>query len=347
MKKLFSGIVILTSLLLGACGGKTEEKAAPAPTPEKPAATAEAATKKGVKDLKIGIALSTGGLGDKSFNDSAYRGLEKSKAELGVNFKYVEPASPAEDEQFLREYADAGYDLVIATGFQMKTAAEKVAKEYPKVKFAMIDDVIELPNVKNLTFKEDEGSFLAGAAAAMVSKTGTVGFVGGIEVPLIQKFQKGFEAGAKYVNPNIKVISIYVGGQNPFNDPVKGKEIALSEVKQGADVIYQAAGATGIGVIDAAKEAKIFAIGVDSDQDDVAVGTVLTSMLKNIDVAVFETVKSIVEDNFKSGTHAYGIKENGVGLTEFKNTKDVIGAENLKKLDEIKAKFDSGELSIK
>lgn len=335
MKKIFSALLMLTMLLLVACGGKTEEKAAA------PAAKAEAS------GLKVGIVLSTGGLGDKSFNDSAYRGLEKAKAELGVDFKYVEPASPSEDEQFLREYADAGYDLIIATGFQMTKAAEKVSKDYPNIKFAMIDDVINATNVKSLIFKENEGSFLAGAAAAMASKTGVIGFVGGIEVPLIQKFEKGYNEGAKYVNPNIKVINIYVGGQNPFNDPVKGKEIALSEIKQGADVIYQAAGGTGIGVIDAAKESKVFAIGVDSNQDDVAPGTVLTSMLKNVDVAVFETVKAVKEGTFKPGIQEFGVKENGVGLTDFKNTKDAIGEENFKKLDAIKSDISFGKIIVK
>lgn len=331
MKKIFSGLVILTTLLLGACGGKTEEKAV---------------AKKTDKDLKVGIVLSTGGLGDKSFNDSAYRGLERAKAELGVNFKYIEPASPSEDEQFLREYAEAGYDLIVATGFQMKNAAEKVAGDYPNLKFVVIDDVIDKPNTKSLIFKEAEGSFLAGAAAAMASKTGIVGFVGGIEVPTIQKFQKGYEQGAKYVNPSAKVISIYVGGQNPFNDPVKGKEVALAEIQQGADVIYHGAGATGIGVIDAARESKVLAVGVDSNQDDVAPGTVLTSMLKNVDVAVFETVKDLKANIFEAGVKEFGVKENGVGLTDFKNTKDIIGEENLKKLDQIKADIASGKIVV-
>ncbi|MGL4403889.1 MAG: BMP family lipoprotein [Fusobacteriaceae bacterium] len=342
MKKLISGLVVLSSLLLTACGGSKE---AAKPTEEK--ATQNTAAAPATSSLKVGIVLSTGGLGDKSFNDSAHRGLEMAKKDLGVEFKYVEPASSAEDEQFLREYADANYDLIIATGFQMTDAAKKVAADYPNIKFAMIDDIIESPNTRNLLFKEDEGSFLMGAVAAMMSKTGTIGFVGGIEVPLIQKFQRGYEQGAKYVNSGAKVLTVYAGGQNPFNDPLKGKEIAISQIKQGADVVYHAAGATGIGVIEGAKELGKYAIGVDSDQDDVAPGVVLTSMLKNIDVAVYDTVKSVVDGNFKTGTHIFGVAENGVGTTDFRNTKDIIGAENLAKLQEIIAKIKSGEIVVK
>lgn len=335
MKKLFSGLVVLSTLLLAACGG-SKEAAKPADA---------AATDK--KPLKVGIVLSTGGLGDKSFNDSAYRGLENAKKDLGIEFKYVEPASPAEDEQFLREYADANYDLIIATGFQMKDAADKVAKDYPNIKFAMIDDVVDSANTRNLLFKEEEGSFLMGAVAAMMSKTGTIGFVGGMEIPLIQKFQRGYEEGAKYINPNVKVLTVYVGGQNPFNDPLKGKEAALSEIKQGADVVYHAAGATGIGVIEGAKEAGKYAIGVDSDQDDVAKGVVLTSMIKKVDTAVYDTVKSVTEGKFENGTHSFGVAEDGVGTTDFRNTKEIIGEANLKKLDEIIAKIKSGEIVVK
>lgn len=298
------------------------------------------------KPLRVGIVLSTGGLGDKSFNDSAYKGLEKAKEDLGIEFKYVEPASPAEDEEFLRQYADADYDLIIATGFQMTEAAKAVAADYPDLKFAMIDDVIDLPNVKSLTFKEEEGSFLVGALAAMMSKTGTIGFVGGMENPLIKKFQVGYEQGAKYVNPKIKVLSVYTTGPNPFNDPVRGKENAISEINQGADVVYHAAGGTGIGVIDAAKEKGVYAIGVDSDQDGVAPGTVLTSMIKRVDVAVYDTVKSVKDGDFKPGLTVYGVAENGVGMTDFKFTKEKIGAEKIAKLDEIAKKIADKEIIV-
>lgn len=299
------------------------------------------------KPLKVGIVLSTGGLGDKSFNDSAYRGLEKAEKDLGIKFKYVEPASPAEDEEFLREYAEAGFDLIIATGFQMTQSAKVVAADYPETNFVMIDDIIDLPNVRSIKFKEEEGSFLVGVVAGMMTKNNAVGFVGGMENPLIKKFEIGYEQGAKYVNPDIKFYSVYTTGPNPFNDPVRGKENAISEINQGADVLYHAAGGTGMGVIAAAKEKGVYAIGVDSNQDGVAPGTVLTSMLKNIDVAVYETVKSAVNGKFEPGVAVYGIKENGVGTTDFEFTKDIIGQDKINKIQEIKEKVVSGEIVVK
>lgn len=299
------------------------------------------------KDVKkIGIVLSIGGLGDKSFNDSAFRGLENAKKDLGIEFSHVEPQSPSEDEQYLRKYAEAKYDLVIAVGFLMKDACEKVAKEFPETKFAIIDSVVELPNVASIVFKEEEGSFLVGALAAMMSKTGTIGFVGGIDVPLIRKFLAGYEHGAKYVNPKIQVKSLFVGGQNPFSDPVKGKESTFSLIKQKADVVYHAAGGTGLGVIEGAKEQKVFAIGVDSDQDYIAEGTVLTSMMKYVDNAVYATVKDVVNGTFTAGIHSLGLKEDGVGTTSFTYTKTVIGDENIKKLEQIKKDIIDGKIII-
>lgn len=328
MKKLFVLFALLALVLLSACGGSKEK------------------SKGSESGLRVGIVLSTGGLGDKSFNDSAYRGLEMAKKELGIEYRYVEPASPSQDEGFLREYAEAGFDLVIATGFLMRDAAVNVARDFPDVKFAIIDEVIDAPNVSSLVFAEDEGSFLVGALAAMMSENNFVGFVGGMEIPLIQKFQRGYEMGARYVNPNIRLGSLYTSGPNPFNDPVRGKENAISLIRQGADVVYHAAGGTGIGVIDAAREAGIFAIGVDSNQDDIAKGVVLTSMIKNVDVAVFNTVKDILEGNFQSGTQVFGVADGGVGTTEFEFTRDIIGSENLAKLEEIKTKISNGEIKF-
>ena len=180
----------------------------------------------------------------------------------------------------------------------------------------------------------------------MMSKTGVISFVGGMEVPLIKRFGDGYAQGAKYINPDIKVLSLYVGGQNAFNDPVRGKEGALSQIKAGSDVVYHAAGASGIGTIDAAKEKGVYAIGVDSNQDDVAPGVVLTSMVKNIDVVLLDTIRALTKGEFVTGTHQYGIKENGVGTTDFSLTKEIIGEGNLKKLSEIQEKIKSGEIVV-
>ncbi|WP_047383219.1 MULTISPECIES: BMP family protein [unclassified Cetobacterium] len=298
-------------------------------------------------NLKIGLVLSTGGLGDKSFNDSAYRGLEMAKKDLGIDFKYVEPKTSLEDEDFLREYADAGYDFIIGVGFPMKDAIENVARDYPELKFAMIDNSTSEENVKNLLFRENEGSFLMGALAAMMSKTGVVGFVGGIDMPLINKFKDGYEQGARYINPEIKVLSAYIGGTSAFSDPLKANEMATMHIKQGADVLYHAAGGSGLGVLEAAKDNGIYAIGVDSDQDDFIKGTVLTSMMKNVDIAVYNTVQSILNNEFKGGDFYYGLAEGGVGTTDFRNTKDIIGTDKIENLQIIVEKIKSKEIIIK
>ena len=296
--------------------------------------------------FKAGIVLGLGGLGDKSFNDSAFRGLEMAKKNFGIKYKYVEPTSNAENAQYLRLFAEGGYNLTIATGFLMKNDCAVVAKEFPKNKFAIIDETVDAPNVVSLVFKEEQGAFLVGALAGLMTKTNIIGFVGGAEVYLIKKFEEGYKQGAKYVNPKIKVLTLYTSGPNPFGDPVQGKLNATSEIKQGADILFHAAGGTGVGVIEAAKENKVYVIGCDSNQDDVAPGTVLTSLIKNVDVAVSTTIKKMLEGKFTPGIEKFGLKENGVSLTDFKNTKDKIPAKVFDKLDDIKKKIINGEINI-
>lgn len=326
MKKILLILTVMFSLLLTGCGSKKEV----------------------VKEekTKVGIVLSVAGLGDKSFNDSAYRGLKKAEEELGIEFKYVEPNSPAEDEGFLREFAENDFDLVIGMGFMMMDSVEKVSKEFPDTNFAIIDSVVDTPNTMSINFSEDEGSFLMGALASMMSETGTIGFIGGMEVPLIKKFEVGYVAGAKYVNEDIKPLILYISGPNPFNDPVRGKEAGKSLISQGADVIYHAAGPTGIGMFAAAKEAGIYAIGVDSNQDAEEKGTVLTSMMKNIDTTLYNVVKDLKAGNFKSGTVVFSVAENGVGTTEFEFTKDIIGEEKIAKLKDIEEKLRNKEIKF-
>ncbi len=338
MKKLITVLSIMATLVLFvvACGSKPAEG-------EQKSEGAGAAKK------SVAIVYSTGGKGDKSFNDSAFRGLQQAQQELGITFKEYEPKdATAEAENVLRQFAESGeHDLIIGVGFTMKDAVTAVATAFPDQKFAIVDEEVDLPNVASLKFKEHEGSFLVGALAAMMSKTNTVGFVGALESPVIQKFQAGFEQGAKYVNPNIKTLSVYLGGANPFNDPASAKAKTETLIQQGADVVYHAAGGSGNGMFQAVKEKGVFAIGVDSNQDDIIPGFVLTSMLKNVDTAVFNTIKSVLDGKFEAKVQEFGINENGVGTTDFKLTKDKIGEENIKKLEQIKEDIKAGKIQVK
>ncbi|SJZ31561.1 BMP family lipoprotein [Selenihalanaerobacter shriftii] len=281
------------------------------------------------ENFKVGIVLSSGGKGDKSFNDSAIRGLERAKKEFDIEYKYIEPKEVSAAEKGLRFLAQNGYDLVIGVGFMQKDAVDKVSKEFKDTKFALIDDVVKRDNVASLTFKEHEGSFLAGALSALlttheevkgINNEEVVGFLGGMNMPLIHKFELGYTSGVEYINKqegtNVKVKIAYAGtSPSAFNNPAKGKEIALSQYDNGADIIYHASGGTGGGLFKAAAKTGNYAIGVDSDQDWVQPGFVLTSMLKQVDNAVYQTVKAVKNDNFQAGVQEFGLEEEGVGLT--------------------------------
>ncbi|OXS26543.1 MAG: hypothetical protein BI182_02210 [Acetobacterium sp. MES1] len=253
------------------------------------------------RPFKVGIVLSIGGLGDKSYNDLAYESTRLAQEKLGIEFSYTEPATSIETEieygaHHLRQYAKEDYDLVIATGFLFKDACEKVAQEYPDVQFVIIDSVVAAPNVTPLTFKTNEGSFLVGAVAGMVTKTNTIGYIGAQDTEIFQEFRNGYEQGAVYVNPEVSIASRIVGGDNPFAVPNRGYELANELIAQQADVVYTVAGATGIGAIEACKEKGIYAIGVDSDQDYIAKGTVITSMMKKIDTAMYTAIELAMKD---------------------------------------------------
>ncbi|NMB00823.1 MAG: BMP family ABC transporter substrate-binding protein [Firmicutes bacterium] len=295
------------------------------------------------KTPRIGLIFAEGGLGDQSFNDAAYRGLMQAKEELGVEVIYVEPADIAEMEEHQRAYADLDLDLVIVIGFIHKSALEEVSMDYPHINFAIVDDQVDNPNVTSLLFEEHEGSFLVGVLAGMMTETDTVGFVGGMEVPLIRKFQVGFEEGVKYANPNAEILVNYAGS---FGDPGRGRELAVSQNERGADIVYHAAGGTGSGVIDAAVSNGFYAIGVDSDQDFMAPGTVLTSMVKRVDLAVYEVIKAVAEGNLEGGIWSFGIEDGGVGTSEFTYTKDLIPQEVLEAIEDAKSKIISGEIVV-
>ncbi len=294
------------------------------------------------QDFKAAMVTDVGGLGDQSFNDAAYRGLKQAEEELGIKITVIESNTMTDYVPNLSSLAEQGYDMVWAVGFLMTDALEEVSQMYPDTKFGLIDSVVEQPNVVSVTFAEHEGSFLAGVAAAMKSETGTVGFIGGMETTLIKKFEAGFRAGVKAVEPDMKILIGYTG---VFDDPGAGKELALTQFNQGADVIYHASGACGIGVIKAAEEKDLYAIGVDSPQNHLAPDNVLTSMIKRIDVAVFEEVNALYNDNFSTGVRTYNLKSDGVGLY-MPQAEKMLSQETLDKVDMYKNQIINGEISV-
>lgn len=267
---------------------------------------------------RVGLVFDVGGRGDKSFNDAAYDGLLRAERELVVEGAYLEPVGSEDREAAMRLFAARGMDLVIGVGFIFSGDVDRVARDYPAVRFACIDYAPPpegtLPNVEGLDFREEEASFLVGAVAGFVSKTRAVGFVGGMVGPLIHKFEAGYAAGVHAACPSCAVHATYVGSSpDAFRDPAKGKALAISEISQGADVVYHAAGASGHGVFEAASESHVWAIGVDADQHDEMPGTVLTSMIKRGDIAVFDAIRSVVEKHFEPGVHELGLREGAVG----------------------------------
>jgi len=296
------------------------------------------------KQLLVGVVYDSGGLGDKSFNDSAHAGIIRAKKDFGIEEKSIESKSEKDFEGNLTGMADAGCDLVVAVGITQQKALEAVAPKYPNVKFAIVDAPVSAPNVRSLLFTEHEGSFLAGYLAGLTTKTNKVGFVGGMEIPLIKKFQAGYEAGVKTANPSAEVLPAKYTGNWDSQD--KAKVAANLLFTSGADIVYHAAGRAGLGVISAAKEQGKYAIGVDSDQDDVEKGSVLTSMIKRVDEAVYQTVKDLNEGKFTPGNKVYDLKAGGVGLSEMRFTKDKIGKENLDKVKAITAKIIKGDIKV-
>ncbi len=298
--------------------------------------------------MRVAVVLSVGGLGDRSFNDMAHSGLENASHELGIIRAYGEPAAMSEDERYLEFYAEEGFDLVFAVGFLMTSALEKVAARHPDTRFAIIDAVVDQPNVASLIFREHEGSYLVGALAARKSRSGVIGIVKGLDVPLLMKFEhgyrQGFEAERRHLGRDPgRVLSLVAGS---FADPVRGKELTLVLASEGADVVYQAAGQTGNGVIAGAKEAGIFAIGVDANQNHERPGTVLTSMIKKVDVAVYEACLALVEGRFETGVQSFGLAEGGVGWALDEYNRPLIDAADEARLRQLERAIASGELVV-
>jgi basic membrane protein A len=288
------------------------------------------------------VVYDMGGKFDKSFNQAAFDGAERWKKEAGKPYLEFEITNPTQREQAKRRMAERGANPIVAIGFSQGSTLEKVAKDFPKLQFAIIDSVVPLPNVQSIVFKEHEGSFLVGMMAAMASKTGKVGFVGGMDIPLIRKFQCGYEQGAKYANPKAEV-SANMTGTTPsaWNDPARGAELAKTQFAGGVDVVFAAAGGTGIGVYQAAKDAGKLAIGVDSNQNHLQPGTMLTSMVKRVDVAVYNAFKGV-----KPGVVSLGLKEGGVDYAMDEHNAKLVSADMKKKVDAAKADIVSGKIKV-
>jgi basic membrane protein A len=284
--------------------------------------------------MKLAMVTDVGGLGDKSFNDSAYRGLQEAKAKLGAGIVVLESKSAADYQPNLMALANAGDDEIFAIGFLMNQDLDQVASNYPQRHFAIIDTVVDQPNVVSVTFREQESSFLAGALAAMMSKTKTIAFLGGIDVPLLRKFEAGYTAGAREIDPNVHVLVKYVGS---FEDVASGKELAGVLFDDKADVVFIGAGKSGLGAVDELRSRSgVFGIGVDSDQDGLAPGKILTSVVKHVDAAVYKIAQQVHAGQTPSGHLELGLKENGVGLTTFHYTKALIGAANIARLAKLR-----------
>lgn len=298
-------------------------------------------------DFKPVLLYDIGGKFDKSFNEAAYVGAARFKEETGSDFRDFEPNSETQYEQALKRFARRKADLIIAVGVGYSVAVRNVASKYPDVKFTVIDAVIDLPNVQSITFKENEGSFLVGMIAAMKTESNTIGFLGGMDIPLIRRFEHGYRQGAEYIRDDLTFIENYVGTTpTAWNDPIKAAEMARSQYARGADIIFSAAGPSGLGAIQAAKDSGKLAIGVDSNQNHVAPGYVLTSMLKRVDLAVYNAMKATSEGKWAAGHSVMGLAEGGVDYALDEHNSALISADMKARLDDARAKIISGEIVV-
>jgi basic membrane protein A and related proteins len=318
------------------------------------------AEKKG--KIKVGIVFDIGGKNDRSFNAAAWEGVQRAEKDLDIELRDVEPGNPTSIEPAMRAFAERDFDLIIGIGFAQGPIMQKVATDFPNIKFAIVDGVIfeadgKTPksNVASLVFREHEGSYLVGMIAASKSKSGVLGFIGGMDIPLIHKFETGYEEGARSINPNIKVLDNYVGVNDAaWNNPGKGKELTLSQIDKGADVIFTAAGNSGLGAFDAVEQAgkdekgdaKRFVIGVDSNQNGLKPGFVLTSMVKRVDNAVYDVVKEVLGGKFNGGFHVFGLDKDGVSYSMDEYNKTLIPQDVLDKVEIAKKKIVAGEIKV-
>jgi basic membrane protein A and related proteins len=297
-------------------------------------------------DFRVGLALDKGGRDDQSFNAAAYRGSQEAEKGLGVKVKVLEGRDD-NSETLLRSLAEKKFDLIIAIGVNQTEAIKKVSAQFPERKFVLVDAEVTAPNVKSVIFEEHQGAFLVGAIAGLVSKTGKVGFIGGMEIPLIRRFQMGYEAGVHHVKKSTKVVSNFAGVTgDAWNNPAKGKELALAQYGAGADIIFAAAGATNLGVFDAAEEKKTYAIGVDSNQNGVKPGRILTSMLKRVDLAVYKVIEAAKSGKFGAGTERRGLDAEGVDFAVDAHNQAILPQDVITKVNALKADIISGKIAV-
>jgi basic membrane protein A len=324
--------------LVAAAAGATLLPARKATPPARPGAS------------RIGLVFDVGGRGDKSFNDAAYAGLTLAAERHGIAFELAEPSGSEDREGAMRLFASRGFDLVIGVGHIFSRDVTDVARAFPRVRFACVDyspPPVIPDNLAGLAFREEDGSFLVGAAAALTSKTGHVGFVGGMNVDLIQKFEAGYRAGALAARPSCVIHAAYAGtSPDAFRDPAKGKAIAASQIAAGADVVYHAAGSTGSGVFEAAREAKVLAIGVDRDQFDEMPGVILTSMVKRVDVAVAGIVGTVVDGSFRGGMRVFGLREAGVDWVHEGPHAALLAPATITAVEALRVRIVAGEIVV-
>ncbi len=298
-------------------------------------------------DIKPAVVFDMGGKFDKSFNEAVYYGAERFKQDTGIRYREFEVNNETQFEQAHRKFAQRGSSPIVGVGFSQASAVEEIAARFPDTSFVLIDSVVDLPNVQSLLFKEHEGSFLVGMLAAMKSDSGKIGFVGGMDIPLIRKFQCGYEQGAKYARDNVEVIANMTGNTpSAWNDPGRGSELARGQFDRGVDVVFAAAGGTGFGVYQAAKDAGKYAIGVDSNQNHLQPGTMLTSMVKRVGVAAYNAFNDARNDNWKSGTQVLGLKEGGVDWALDDHNKALISEQMKTAVDQAKADIIAGRIKV-
>ena len=306
-----------------------------------------AATTGYAQEFSPAVIFDLGGKFDRSFNQASFEGAERFKEETGIEYREFEIQSDAQREQALRRFAQQGNNPIVVAGFAQASAMEAVAAEFPDTQFQIIDAVIDLPNVRSVVFKEHEGSYLVGMMAALKSESGTVGFVGGMDIGLIRKFACGYVQGVKAVNPDATVIQNMTGTTGAaWNDPVKGGELAKGQIDQGADVVYHAAGGTGRGVLQAAADNGALGIGVDANQNYLHPGQVLTSMLKRVDVAVYNAFMDAKDGKFTPGVQVLGLAEEGVGYAVDENNQPLLNDDMIATIEDAKAKIIAGEIVV-